>query len=191
MHTGFQILRCSKFDIPNSSGNNKSLVFIWAWSSIFISETVVMQISQLFMFQATNTWFIVAQVMSFGEWLSIIARSELGSDLDCSVINARSELGSDLDCYELKHIFISLKTYLIFLQPRALECIFPWNWFTNTWKFSLIFHPLQIIFIHYKSRIATAIRGLWWIKMTMVISGLKAWRINLQVALCNNSDLIS
>ena len=40
--------------------------------------------------------------MSFGEWLSIIARSELGSDLDCSVINARSELGSDLDCYELK-----------------------------------------------------------------------------------------
>ena len=39
--------------------------------------------------------------MSFGEWLSIIARSELGSDLDCSVINARSELGSDLDCYEL------------------------------------------------------------------------------------------
>ena len=61
-----------------------------------------MQISQLLMFQATHTWFIVAQVMSFGEWLSIIARSELGSDLDCSVINARSELGSDLDCYELK-----------------------------------------------------------------------------------------
>ena len=60
-----------------------------------------MQISQLFMFQATHTWFIVAQVMSFGEWLSIIAKSELGSDLDCSVINARSELGSDLDCYEL------------------------------------------------------------------------------------------
>ena len=60
-----------------------------------------MQISQLFMFQAPHTWFIVAKVMSFGEWLSIIARSELGSDLDCSVINARSELGSDLDCYEL------------------------------------------------------------------------------------------
>ena len=63
-----------------------------------------MQINQLFMFQATHTWFIVAQVMSFGEWLSIIARSELGSDLDCSVINARSELGSDLDCYELNFI---------------------------------------------------------------------------------------
>ena len=61
-----------------------------------------MQISQLFMFQAPHTWFIVAQVMSFSEWLSIIARSELGSDLDCSVINARSELGSDLDCYELR-----------------------------------------------------------------------------------------
>ena len=46
--------------------------------------------------------FTVAQVMSFGEWLSIIARSELGSDLDCSVINCRSELGSDLDFYELR-----------------------------------------------------------------------------------------
>ena len=36
--------------------------------------------------------------------------------------------------------------------------------FSNIWQFSLIFHPLQVIFIHYKSRIATAIRGL---KMTM------------------------
>ena len=45
---------------------------------------------------------IVAQVMSFCEWLNIIARSELGSDLYCSVINSKSELGSDLDCYELK-----------------------------------------------------------------------------------------
>ena len=69
-----------------------------------------MQISQLFMFQTTHTWFIVPQVMSFGEWLSIIARSELGSDLDCSVINARSELSSDLDCYELTHLM------LLFLQ---------------------------------------------------------------------------
>ena len=32
--------------------------------------------------------------------------------------------------------------------------------FTNTWQFSLVFHPLQIIFVHYKSRVATAIRGL-------------------------------
>ena len=47
---------------------------------------------------------IVAQVMLSWEWLtlSIIAKSELGSNLDCSVINSRSELGSDLDCYELR-----------------------------------------------------------------------------------------
>ena len=38
---------------------------------------------------------------------------------------------------------------------------------------SLFFHPLQIIFIHYKSRIATAIRGLWWMKMAMVNLGSK------------------
>ena len=31
----------------------------------------------------------------------------------------------------------------------------------------------QIIFIHYKSKIATAIRGLYWMKMTMVNSGFK------------------
>ena len=45
--------------------------------------------------------------------------------------------------------------------------------FANTCQLSLIFHSLQIIFIHYKSRIATAIRGLLWMKMTMVNSGLK------------------
>ena len=60
----------------------------------------------------------------------------------------------------LKHHFTSLKTDLIFLQPRVLERKFPWNWFTNTWQFSLIFKPHQIIFIHCKSRIATAICGL-------------------------------
>ena len=97
----FKFWDAPSLTFPTHLGNNKSLVFIWAWSPICISETVVMQISQLFMFQTTHTWFIVAQVMSFGEWLSIIARSELGSDLDCSVINARSELSSDLDCYEL------------------------------------------------------------------------------------------
>ena len=47
--------------------------------------------------------FIVAHVMSSSVCLSIVARSELGSDLDCSVINSRSELGSDLDCYELNN----------------------------------------------------------------------------------------
>ena len=61
------------------------------------------QINQPFMFQVPHAVFIVAQVMSSSEWLSIVARSELGSDLDCSVINSRSELGSDLDCYELSY----------------------------------------------------------------------------------------
>ena len=60
----------------------------------------------------------------------------------------------------LKHHFTSLKTDLISLQQMVLERKFTWNWFTNIWKFSLIFKPQQIIFIHYKSRIATAIRGL-------------------------------
>ena len=55
----------------------------------------------------------------------------------------------------------------------VLEWKFPWNWFTRTWQFSSIFYPHQIIFIYYKSRVATAIRGLWWMKMTMVNSGLK------------------
>ena len=60
----------------------------------------------------------------------------------------------------LKHHFTSLKTDLIFLQPRVLERKFPWNWFTDTCQFFFIFHPFQIIFIHYNSRIAAAIRGL-------------------------------
>ena len=55
--------------------------------------------------------------------------------------------------------FKSLKTNIIYLQLRVLEWKFPKDWITNTWQFSLIFHPLQVIFIHYKSRIATAIRG--------------------------------
>ena len=60
----------------------------------------------------------------------------------------------------LKHHFTSLIKDLIFLQQRVLERKFPFNLFTNTWQFSSIFHPLQVIFIHYKSIIATAIRGL-------------------------------
>ena len=60
----------------------------------------------------------------------------------------------------LKNHFTSLKTDLIFQQLRILDWKFLCNWFTNTWQFSLIFHPLQVIFIHYKSRIAAAIRGL-------------------------------
>ena len=70
-----------------------------------------MQISQLFMFQATHTWFIVAQVMSFGEWLSIIARFELGSDLDCYELNySKSEQKKN----------IRLKAF----QSRIIN---PWN----------------------------------------------------------------
>ena len=61
-----------------------------------------MQINQPFMFYVPHALSIVAQVMSFGKSLSIIVRSELGSNLDCSIINSMSELGSDLDCYELK-----------------------------------------------------------------------------------------
>ena len=114
-------------------GDTKSLVFIWAWSSIFISETVVTQISQLFMLQAPHTWFIVAQVRSFGEWLSIIARSELGSDLDCSVINARSELGSDLDCYELKHWNV---VFFQFEIINVLVSSFAFIWIPMLWVYS-------------------------------------------------------
>ena len=54
----------------------------------------------------------------------------------------------------LKHHFTFLKIELIFLQLGVLVWKSKWNWFTNTWQFSLIFKPHQIIFIHYKSRIA-------------------------------------
>ena len=60
----------------------------------------------------------------------------------------------------IKHHFTSLKTYLIFLKLRVLDRKFPLNLFNTTWSFSLIFEPHQVIFIHYKSRIAAAIRGL-------------------------------
>ena len=63
----------------------------------------------------------------------------------------------------LKHHFTSLKTDLIFLHLGVFEWKFPWNWFIDKWFFSLIRHPLQIIFIHYKSRHA----------MTVVNSDLK------------------
>ena len=45
--------------------------------------------------------------------------------------------------------------------------------FDNNTIFFFICHPLPVIFIHYKTRIAAAIRGLWWKKMTMVNAGLK------------------
>ena len=52
----------------------------------------------------------------------------------------------------LKHHFTPLKTDLIFLQQMVLELKCPCNWFTNTWQFSLLFYPHQVVFIHYKSR---------------------------------------
>ena len=60
----------------------------------------------------------------------------------------------------LEHHFTSQKTDLIVLQLTVLEGKFPRNSFANTWLFFKIFHPLQLTFIHYKSRIATAIHGL-------------------------------
>ena len=99
----------------------------------------------------------------------------------------------------LKHHLTSLRTDLIFLQQRVLERKFPWNWRPNTWQFSLIFKPHQIISIHYKSRIATAIRGLYWMEMTMVNSGLKGliWDqkivivdVETHILFPNNRDLI-
>ena len=51
----------------------------------------------------------------------------------------------------LKHHFISLKTDLIFIQPRVLEREFLCNWLTNTWVIVITFpptsnhlHPLQV-----------------------------------------------
>ena len=78
----------------------------------------------------------------------------------------------------LKHHITSLETEIIFLQLRASEWKFPSSWFTNTLQFSVIFQQLQIIFIHYKSWIATALRGLSWMKVTMVNSGLKGLKHN-------------
>ena len=57
----------------------------------------------------------------------------------------------------LKHHFTFLETDLIFLSVSERKL--SWNCFTNTWQFSLIVKPHQIIFILYKSGIAEAIRG--------------------------------
>ena len=42
----------------------------------------------------------------------------------------------------------------------------------------LICHPLQVIFIHYKSRIATTIRRLYRVKIAKVNSGLHCLKIS-------------
>ena len=54
-----------------------------------------------------------------------------------------------------KHHFTSLKTDLSFLQEKVLGRKFTWNWFINTWQFSLIFkaHPLQVVNCDNNSRL--------------------------------------
>ena len=53
-----------------------------------------MQENQPFMFLVLHAVFMVAQMISSCKWLSIIARFELGADLDWRIIDGRSELGS-------------------------------------------------------------------------------------------------
>ena len=58
----------------------------------------------------------------------------------------------------LKHLLASMKNYLIFNNHGF------WNenFHESVLKITVYFficHPLQVIFIHYESRIATAIRG--------------------------------
>ena len=60
----------------------------------------------------------------------------------------------------IKASFYIPENRLYFPTTKGSERKFPWNWFTNTWQFSLVSKPHQIIFSHYKSGIATAIRGL-------------------------------
>ena len=56
-------------------------------------------------------------------------------------------------CRKIKSVFRNVKWCWKFRMKIPLN--------TNTWQFCFIFHhALQIIFIHYKSRIATALRGL-------------------------------
>ena len=60
----------------------------------------------------------------------------------------------------LKHHFTSLKKPLHFPRTRGIRMKISMKLVYDTWWISLIFHPHQVIFIHYKSRIAPAIRGL-------------------------------
>ena len=83
--------------------------------------------------------FIVAQGMSSSEWLSSAARSELGSDLDCNVINSRSKLGSDLHCYELNSFCYS--RYAFIFAPGSKLYNIPVYYFAGLLLFSLIIFP--------------------------------------------------
>ena len=53
----------------------------------------------------------------------------------------------------IKASFYILENRLNFPTTRGFRMYFQWNWFTNT-------RSLQVIFTHYKSRIAVVIRGL-------------------------------
>ena len=59
----------------------------------------------------------------------------------------------------LKHHFESLKNDLISWNLGVLKRKILWNCLKIT-VYVFICHQLQVIFIHFKSRIATAIRGL-------------------------------
>ena len=62
--------------------------------------------------------------------------------------------------------------------------------FTDTCKFSLITGPLQVTIIQYKSRIATAIRGLLWMKMTIVNLSLKGLISESSVSLLHSLPIL-
>ena len=65
----------------------------------------------------------------------------------------------DKDCCDPPNIVLTFKTlsYKIYIRTPLDEIIM--ELLKKTVFFS-ISHPLQVIFIHYKSRIATAIRGV-------------------------------
>ena len=60
----------------------------------------------------------------------------------------------------LKNHFTYLKNRFYFAKTKGFRKENINETFTKTWQFSKNFHPRQVIFIHYKSRIAAAIRGL-------------------------------
>ena len=66
----------------------------------------------------------------------------------------------------IKASFYIPENILSFPTTKVLERKFPWNWLINTWRFSLIFKPHQVFFIHYQSRLVVDER-------TMANSGSK------------------
>ena len=91
----------------------------------------------------------------------------------------------------IKASFYNPENILYFPTIRGFRMKIPMQLVYNTWQLSLICNPLQIIFIHYKSRIATAIRGLYWMKMTMVNSGLKGLILTALKYFCINQGRLA